>query len=143
MRSKALRLAVLACVAIAIAGCDSDGAGEDVLFLTQAPLNDPMVVMEALYEGTVIVEDGCIRLGEEPDRHTVIWPSGFRYLARGDGIVLDRDGHRIGSLGSNLSLGGGEVPTLWESGPVDDSMRQEALERCPGRYWLVGEIPGR
>jgi hypothetical protein len=141
MRSRAISLVVWAL--LAVAGCDSGSGAGDVLFITQAePDGDGgRVVMEALYEGSVVVRDGCIRLGDLAERHTVVWPPGFRLFALGEGMVLDSGGRQVGQLGSRFVLGGGEVPTLWESGPVEESMRLEALATCPGRYWLVGDVP--
>lgn len=114
---------------------------DDPLFLVQKPVDGERTVMEALYEGSVVEVDGCLRLGDEPDSHTVVWPPAFS-LSTKDGaqVVLDDNGRTIGRLGDFFRLGGGEVPMLWENGPVDEAARTAALDQCPGRYWLVGEV---
>lgn len=111
-----------------------------ILFLVQE--TKPESVMEALYEGRVVTDDeGCIRLDFDV-RHTVVWPFGFRLVERGDErIVRHEDGHDVGTLGGDFKLGGGEVPDLPERGVLPPVLRSAALERCPGRFWLVGEVP--
>ena len=131
-------------VAVGMAACVTEAElepADDLLFFVQKPVEGERVVMDALYQGSVIERDGCLRLGDEPDSHTVVWPPGFSLVrSAGDQVVLNEAGRSIGSIGGFFRLGGGEVTTLWEDGPVDDATRTAALDRCPGRYWLVGDV---
>ena len=137
-------LVVLACL---MAACSTELLtsafnDDDPLFLVQKPVEGERVVMEALYEGSVVEVDGCLRLGEEPDSHTVVWPPAFTLTTQdGERVVLDEEGRAVGRIGHFFRLGGGEVQTLWKNGPVDEAARTAALDRCPGRYWLVGDVP--
>jgi hypothetical protein len=114
---------------------------EDVIFLAaNAPAT---MVMEALYKGSVVADAaGCVRLAGASEQHTVLWPYGFA-LRQHDGAatVVDAGGREIGRIGSSFTFGGGEVPTLHEGIALSDAQRELALQRCPGRYWIVGEVP--
>ena len=134
-------------LAFVMAACTTDPADPEaptgLLFLVQKPVEGERVVMEALYQGSVVERNDCLRLGDEPDGHTVVWPPGFSLVdMAGTPVVLDETGREIGQIGDFFRLGGGEVPTLWEDGFVEEPTRAEALRRCPGRYWIVGEVLG-
>lgn len=116
----------------------SDGNRGGAIFITQSA--PQTVVMQALYEGSVSRQGDCLRLSDEPDGHTVVWPYGFRLSGSARDTVVDDEGRTVGKIGDHFRLGGGEVPTLWENGPVSEQDRTIALEECPGRYWIVGEI---
>lgn len=129
-------LAMAACAASPTGGADAD----DVIFLTaSAPAT---VHMQALYEGNVVADAaGCLRLADASG-HTVVWPHAFELRQRnGAATVVAPGGREIGEVGGAFRFGGGEVPTLHEGVAVSDAQRELALQRCPGRYWIVGEIP--
>ena len=111
-----------------------------VVFLVQSATPDE--VMQALFEGRVTRDErGCLRI-DDPDRHTVVWPRGFTLQGAGGELrVLDGTGREVGRIGGSFRLGGGEVPVLHEGLPVSPAVRQRANESCPGRFWLVGEVP--
>ncbi len=136
-----VRFAILAALGLAVCGCELVGSGgseSDVLMLVQdAP---QAAVMQALYVGKVVRQGECLRLERPVEGHTVVWPHGFSLGGPQRDVVMDNRGRPLGRIGESFRLGGGEVPTLWEGGPVSESVRREALRRCPGRYWLVGEI---
>lgn len=134
--------------ALAMAACSpsddpaSFGALEEggLLFLVQTePATD---VMEALWDGVVQRDErGCLRLATE-DRHTVVWPFGFTLGVRSDGpYVRDERGRDVGRIGGSFRFGGGEVPELHEGIPLHPTARAAALSRCPGPYWIVGDVP--
>ena len=129
-------LALAACAAAPTSGVDAD----DVIFLTASV---PVTVhMQALYEGNVVADAaGCVRLADASG-HTVVWPYAFELRQHnGAATVVDPGGREIGDVGGAFSFGGGEVPTLHQGIALSDARRQLALERCPGRYWIVGEVP--
>jgi len=132
-------------VALSLGGCADPaavdtGPDEPLLFLVQR--TRPNTAMEALYQGPVEVDQqGCFRLALEPDRHTVVWPFGSRLVRdQASLIVLDEDGDRLGRVGENLRLGGGEVPGVPDARVLTEEMRAAAAERCPGRFWIVGTV---
>jgi hypothetical protein len=108
----------------------------DVLFLVQH--ETPLAVMDALHTGRVAADgSGCLRIdGATPT--TVVWPKGFALDGR---TVRDERGRSIGRLGGGFRLGGGEVPLLHDGIPLSTEARAAAEERCPGRFWIVGDIP--
>ncbi|MDH3223344.1 MAG: hypothetical protein OEO23_06480 [Gemmatimonadota bacterium] len=136
----------LAVGALVLAGCPGPtsvelGPDAPILFLTQ--LEAQSTVLQALYQGRVnLDQQGCLRLEGTADRHTVIWPHGFG-LARDkvSVIVQDPDGREKVRVGENTRFGGGEVVDL-PTGLLSAGMAAAARERCPGRYWIVGEFPG-
>jgi hypothetical protein len=111
----------------------------EVVLLAQD--ESPAVVMDALFEGRVLVDgSGCLRL-DAPGRQTVIWPEGFTLgAAGGEMVVRDDRGNTVGRVGDVFRLGGGEVTTLHDGIPLSPEDRERATERCPGRYWIVGSV---
>jgi hypothetical protein len=130
---------------ILLVGCgdDSHPAAFETPWLFFSQSTRPEAVMEALYEGTVSMDaEGCLRLDLEPDRHTVVWPFGSTAVTRaGRLVILDQENVEIGRVGGFFALGGGEVPPA--AGPLLLSPESRALAeaRCPGRFWIVGDIP--
>ena len=130
------RVATLGFCAL-VAACADEPAAPQPLFLTQTrPATE---AMQALFDGPLSVDSaGCIRMAG-PDSHTVVWPYGFTLVPRGDEwYVRDAEGGDVGRIGARMRIGGGEVPTLVEGAGVNDV--EEAMRRCPGRFWIVGEI---
>lgn len=113
--------------------------GEGTVFLAQTEA--PEAIMDALFEGRVVRDPaGCLRL-DGPDPATVVWPKDFSLEERGgELLVVAEDGGVAGRVGGPFRLGGGEVPFLHDGIPVSDEDRRLAAERCPGRYWIVGEV---
>ena len=142
-------------LAIPLLGCGNDGGTADpvtstgadgmvdgTVFLVQS--SPATAVMEALYRGPVRRDDqGCLRL--EPDGDvpvTVVWPYGFTLETRDDGQhVRDADGRDIGRIGDSFTFGGGYVSALHSGIPLTQAQRGLAESRCPGTYWIVGEVP--
>jgi len=139
-----LRMLIGVCLAV-LAGCDSAspvdaGPDEPVLFLTQSA--PPTSVLEALFQGRVEVDQaGCLRLGSDPDGPTVVWPFGSRLVREKTGLVVrGPDGSDFVRIGENVRLGGGEVSDLRSLGILPEAMLTAALNRCPGVFWLAGEL---
>ena len=129
----------------ALMGCDTAspvvvGPDEPVLFLAQnAP---PSGVPQALFQGRVEVDQaGCLRLGTDPVGPTVVWPFGSRLVREKTGLVVrDPGGADFVRIGENVRLGGGEVSDLAALGVLPAPMLAAARDRCPGTYWLAGEV---
>lgn len=113
---------------------------DEIVFLVQS--EDPTATMEALFEGRVVADQrGCLRLATA-DQHTVVWPKGFAVERRnGELWVLSPAGREVGRVGGTFGLEGGEVPFLHGGVPMASADRARANESCPGRFWIVGEIP--
>lgn len=110
-----------------------------VVFVTQNVASD--VVMEALFQGAVIADAaGCLRLAS-PDNATVVWPNGFTMTESGGTMTVhDAAGREIGTIGGSFRFGGGEVQSL-DGMYVSAADRQRVTTHCPGRYWIVGDVP--
>lgn len=153
-RHRTLALVLAAAAGLALGGCDAAErspieplggdephvAGQSTLFFAQT--EQLRTAMEALYRGPVErADDGCLRiqLSEGP---TVVWPKGFG-LEEGPGgelRVVDAAGEPVAALGDRFRLVGGIVTTLDEGMGLSEAGIQRALESCPGRYWIVGEV---
>lgn len=111
--------------------------------------------MAALFEGTLVVRDGCV-LAESADTLTLpVWRDG--YTARrneADRIeVLDPDGSVVAIEGESFQMGGGYIAEFEPADRVDPKAEQlqivaditglEIPERClaPGVYgiWWAGQ----
>lgn len=143
---------VVLLLAVTLSGCESPTAAEEELIVAdalQARLSGELVFlamritpaahMDALFEGAVVSDEaGCLRL-DSSDAATVVWPRYWSLERRDDTVrILDADGHFVASLGERLSLPGGEVETLPAAMGFTEADRELAGNRCPGRYWIVG-----
>jgi hypothetical protein len=136
---------VLTLTAVAAAGCTSNdptGAGardlDDVIFLALS--EPPNAHMDALFNGTVTIDDaGCIRL-QNVERSTVVWPYGFTLDDGDDQLrVRDASGKVLGRVGGTFRFGGGHVPELHEGIDLPPALRERARTSCPGDFWVVGD----
>lgn len=147
-----LAAAGLVAVGLSVAGC-GDPVGliegpnltvvvtQNVAFVT---LNGPQTaVMEALYEGTVDVAfDSCIRMESSLGGQTVVWPMGYTLEESGESwAVLDETGAQLGLLGESFTFGGGIVTDVTEALGFSSQDQTILRQECPGRYWIVGEVP--
>lgn len=107
-----------------------------VVFMTQNVVQD--AIMDALFQGEVVVDEaGCLRAGDASGA-TVVWPAGYQVEnLLGEIWIRDADGDVVGQVGASFSLGGGEVPYLLESLGFSQEDRDLAETRCPGKYWIV------
>ncbi|HEU4558727.1 MAG TPA: hypothetical protein VFS20_12795 [Longimicrobium sp.] len=133
-------------VALTLAACEAKNRSPTLsqtdlpaVFIVQgAPAT---AVMDALFQGRVTLDaQGCLRLENTGDQHTVVWPHGFTLEERGGALfVKDAAGREVGRVGGSFRFGGGETPVLHQ-GVVSEESRKLAESRCPGRYWIVGEV---
>jgi hypothetical protein len=117
--------------------------GEEVYFPRQRPTEEPRGVPEALAEGELILADGCLRLRQDSSDPGLvpIWPLGFTPRAGDNRIqVLDEEGRVVATVGERMEIGGGFIDTLEDSDGSEGELANELSERCPGPYWLVGEV---
>ena len=121
----------------------SDGAllslDGDTYFVRQ--VQEPDAVMEALFQGQVVEDKlGCLRL-QGPSPSTVVWPFGSTLEPRSDGDwVLDAEGNELGRIGGVFRFGGGHVPFLHEGLGFSKAEVAGIQTRCPGRFWIVGQV---
>lgn len=130
--------------ACAIAACSNhlvdlteDESG--FVFLVQATV--PSAVMDALFQGRVVADaNGCLRL-DSVDDATVVWPAGYRLVRDGTQLLVrSPEGRTAGRLGGSFKLGGGEVDALHDGLSISAADRQIAQSRCPGKFWIVGDV---
>jgi len=141
--AKMIPAMIAAVVLPVLGGCRSEplDLSEDEAFVFLAQGATPLFVMEALFEGRVQADARrCIRL-ESVDDATVVWPAGFRLVRDGTHLeIRDANDRRVGRLGGRFRLGGGEVTELHDGLGLGASVRQLAANRCPGRFWIVGDV---
>lgn len=113
--------------------------GVNVFFPQQAPTDGPRDMMAALIVGTLVYDDGCLRVASEGgSSHLIIWPPDVTLHATDEVIEIhDADGNVVARVDEQISMGGGESGSdHWERG----TLRAPLPEQCPGPYWIVGEI---
>jgi hypothetical protein len=138
--------AIVATILTSVMACSSDGVpsligvdAEDVVFLTQS---EPQAAyMDALFTGSVIVDEAkCTRL-VDAERATVIWPPGFTVRGEDGALVVTKgDGQNVGILGGSFMIGGGLVSQLNPELQISYVDRARAQESCPGMYWIASEV---
>lgn len=114
---------------------------DDVKFITlRAPQN---AVMEALHTGNVSVAiDGCVRSQEITSQPTIVWPQGYTLETIVGGHQVRReDGSVLGQLGEAFTFGGGVVEDVTAALGFTEQDQNVLRLACPGRFWIVGEVP--
>ncbi|NJO84350.1 MAG: hypothetical protein HC828_17270 [Blastochloris sp.] len=98
-------------------------------------------MMQALLSGTLIVEDGCLRVREEggDTRYLVIWQPDY-YLSDRDGtrVILDRDGHVVAQVDAPIRLSGGV--TSAGVAELNPQLQAPIPVSCGGPAWRMGQI---
>ncbi len=94
--------------------------------------------MLALLEGTLVVQDGCLRITrDEGSSHLIVWqPDYFLNSREGTTEILDRNGVVVAQVGEAVRMGGGEVPVE----AFERNLREPLPAACTGPYWVMGEI---
>lgn len=140
---------VLGLALLSLVACDNAATGpsdpaalarlDGTLFISQPQLPDAQ--MEALFQGAVLRDDaGCLRL-QPPSHATVVWPYGSHLVEKeGEHWVQAASGQTMGLVGGIFRFGGGVVPALNEGMGFTAAQIRTAHSRCPGRFWLVGEV---
>ncbi len=101
--------------------------------------NEPEGSFLALAEGTLVIEDGYLRLSRSYSDTTelIIWPYGYSLNVEGDDIrIINGDGEIVAHVGDNIYVGGGEVAliTVWKD------IRGLLPFDCKGPYWLASDV---
>ncbi|MFN8441477.1 MAG: PBP1A family penicillin-binding protein [Caldilineaceae bacterium] len=124
-----------------VSGTDNNTPPQSLLVPQLGPLGE---YPQALLTGPLLIVNGCLRIntGDGTDGFLVLWPSdvSVQYDAgAGLAIVLNQNGEVVGRSGQTIHTSGGDfasdqrdyLSTLLASGG-------EALNACPGPYWLAG-----
>lgn len=149
------RLAWLASAVGLLVSCGgAAGSGEPGPFF---PTNtdEPAAGMEALYQGPLVVRDGCVLLGRPGDYSVAIWPKGFTAERDHDGqlVVRDERGNPVAIEGETFEMAGGYVaefrpgskvePREEQINRVEQALGYRLPERCLDAevygVWSVGE----
>jgi hypothetical protein len=112
-------------------------------------------LMQALYQGPLVVHDGCVLMKSGSDYSLPVWPEGFTAERDPTGrlIVRDAEGATIAIEGEVFEMGGGyraEFRPEDKVEPREDQIPRftaflgyEIPQRCLGAdvygIWLVGE----
>lgn len=136
-----LVLAGMAACRNASSANSSDGAPEDmkerqsIAFPRQSPGRE--VTYEALVEGRLVLEDGCLRVDTpQGESYLVLWPprAELREAAR---RVIDHETGATAEVGEPVRLSGGEVSLR----PfIRERLENPPPDRCRGPYWLAGHV---
>jgi hypothetical protein len=89
----------------------------------------------ALMVGTVVEQDGCIRVrtDDDPRGHLLVWQPGHRIRRNGEQVeIVDGRGEVIARVGGPINIGGGEMPA------VENYLKAPIPPACSGPYWMVG-----
>lgn len=108
-----------------------------VAFPQQAPTPGPRTMLAALVDGTLVLVDGCLRVRRaNGTSDLVIWPPEVALRTDGGAIqIVDAGGRVAARVGAPIAMGGGQLSTVPSHG-----LREAPPARCPGPYWLTGEI---
>ena len=129
---------LLGIVLLSMVACN-EADGPELLASPHFPQQqENMDVMEALLEGELVLEEGCLRTKSKGGTdYLLIWPHGFKLSVDGPDIRITDDSGLSLSVGEEIRIGGGEVPLAH----VQTLVEQPVPDDCPGPYWVVGEVP--
>lgn len=125
---------------------EADPVDSEIILAVQPGVYDPnRAVMEALIVGRLHVIDGCLHLigeGEDLDGAVVIWPPETTMRMTDEGLVeiIDHAGELIVRQGEYLEMGGGFAASVEGIEFDDPEIGARLAERCPGSYWIAGDI---
>lgn len=117
--------------------------GSDAVFLNQSASVDG--IPTTVDSGELAVDrKGCLRMGPQGDRRpnfVPVWPPGYSLDAGGERMrILDGEGRVVARVGDEIRVGGGPASSLETVVDVDEQQGREIRERCPGTYFIVGEV---
>jgi hypothetical protein len=108
-----------------------------IIFLTQEPSAGPRSVMQALMFGTLVSDNGCLRVKDmnSDESHLVIWPPDSQ-LADDSSRVLNEAGETVAIVGQGVRLSGGGISSI---GLMDQQAQGRIPDKCVGPVWSVGD----
>ena len=143
VQSKAVRRVglVLIAVSLIVTACSNELNAVP----EPSPTPSPQAVatrLTALLIGELVMADGCLRVndGADDNGYLLVWPPEQHEVSiEGDTVrIVDRLRGKavVWHIGEIARLGGGEVDPAF----LDERTRQNLPEKCPGPYWLVGDV---
>ena len=130
---------ILGAVLLLIVACnEADGPGSSTNpHFPQLREGGDALIMEALVEGELVLENGCLRAKtQDGSSLLLIWPQRFKLNADGRDTRISDDSGLSLSIGEVVRIGGGEAKLA----RVQSLVEQPLPNDCPGPYWIVGEI---
>ena len=131
MRVRFISRVVCLVVATPLVACSPAGpSAPDGLFFPTVPRQDAYPA--ALFAGQLVERSGCLVGGK--GGAVLLWPDGYTARTAQDGRtqVLDENDAVIGTVGEQVSLGGGHVGASF-----DTRATQQTPDACGHDYWLV------
>ena len=104
--------------------------------------DDPPVVVTVLAAaigGSLIEEDGCLRIGDSSGSNAIVWQKDVLEVERQGNTfqIIKGDKQPVTwRLGDEIRSGGGFIG----SEVADEHAGAGFSERCPGPYWLLGMV---
>jgi len=98
--------------------------------------------MAALMEGTLVEENGCLRVIEESNQKgfLILWPFDSELRLSAEKIeLLNGDGQVIARVGESLRISGGAMESPPSMARFDEVIPGLPIDDCPGPYWVAGQ----
>jgi hypothetical protein len=111
-----------------------------VFFPQLLPANGERAYPEALIEGTLIIDNDCLRVQarEGDTSYLIIWPPHVVLNITNDTIqVTDQESRAVAQVGEAVQLGGGEI---FPEAPMVQELREPLPATCSGPYWIASGI---
>lgn len=132
MRVRFVSLVVCLVVATPLVACTrGEPSAPDGLFFPTVPRQD--AYPDAVTYSRLAERSGCLVVGGGKGI-VLLWPEGYTARTGPDGRVqvLDDNGMVVGTVGEEVTLGGGNVGATF-----DTPSTQETPDACGHHYWLV------
>ena len=119
------------------------------LFFPRMPAGPRGVILEALGDGRLFVENGCIYMGPTERRYrdevpsdVVVWPHGYSLSRKnGEVLILDEKDKVVARVGETVSMGGGEIRREDSGGQFEERRGELGVpDRCRGPLWLSSGV---
>lgn len=156
-----VRLFVLMLLVLAFTSCqttstDDFPSGENAGAVENIPLRDGTTLyfprlpasndqMEALLEGQLVLEGGCLRAltsDYKASGFLILWSSTATARSGEDGTIEVHDSSEniIGRVGEPIRLGGGAMEDDNSMAFWEEQIDGLPIEGCPGPYWVAGAL---
>ena len=100
------------------------------------PTQPPAPSMEAIIDGTLVLDGRCIHIQALDTRYLLIWEPSVRIFGSGGAAVrmVDPKNQINSFIGEHVRVSGGGVN---RSSPLLDGLYEPLPIECPGPYWLA------